>query len=512
MSVTSSTGKRRLFRQDRRGAIAIVFALSAIPVLITVGAGLDMARLAAGRAALQTAVDNAALSGAAAYTAYTQGDTLNPIAVTAATSAFCNASRMMPQGFAVSATGGGKACNAGLPGPAVTAQIAGYNAGTPGIAAGSGCSATHSVSQGYTCGLVVTVTATATTSTILAKFIGAWTTISATGMAANPFINLGSALSSTVSAFAWNANSLWVYPLLLDANGSPDFSTNPGALPDSSQCTGDPSQTVCGNYTMIASTKYANCTTANPCTVNGTVFGGSGGVVQNPSASQSVITATTPIGIAMASASGGSTTFGYFGGLPQPKNGCSWPAETAYQTASQTYDNNGNPQIPWTTVTHWFYSSYLTNNLPPDQAEIAAQSSYQFVASVPAYGNGSGQAGSRANPSTCSNDSISNWATSGNIAVLATTYPTGGNTNCNLYIVKNPSSTSPNPSYKNNNVCFTPTATQGRQYASLSCQAYSGAQYGFFWNDMGGTTDDTDYGNGTLVVTCDATAKVVLID
>ncbi|MEG9458323.1 TadE/TadG family type IV pilus assembly protein, partial [Methylobacterium ajmalii] len=50
------------FRSDRRGAIAVIMALTMIPVLFLVGAGIDYARAAAVRAKLQTATDAAVLA------------------------------------------------------------------------------------------------------------------------------------------------------------------------------------------------------------------------------------------------------------------------------------------------------------------------------------------------------------------------------------------------------------------------------------------------------------------
>lgn len=529
---------------DRRGTVALMFAIAAMPIAIATATAVDFANITAGRAALQRAADNAALSGAAAYVAYAQNDALKAVAISIATGAFCNVTATLPGGFALDASAGSQPCGAAQ-GPVVSAVIAGYRTGTPGIAAGSGCTATNTVVSGYKCGFVVTVTAVATTKTVFAGLLGASNTLSVTAMAANPFVNLATALSPTLKAYAWNANSIWVYPLLLDANGQPDFSSNGGALPDASTCTGDPTQTSCGSYSMVASTKYLSCTTANPCTINGpcptastcpansTIFGGSGGVVQNIMASSAVITATTPLGVAFQSAAGGYQSapgsnpnvpynaYGYNTSnnpQTQPTNGCTWPKTIAYNTVPQTYDSNNTPMIiasngHWTYPTHWFYSSYLANNKSPSQQIIEIQNntminlatnrSYQtqVITSVPHVANGVNS------PTTCTNA-----ADSPNAELLVTTFPTTGNSNCALYIVKDPTVLAPDPSYKNNNVCFDPVNTPGQKYAALSCQNYGKSQYAFFWNDMSGGVDDTDYGNGTLLVNCAAVSNVVLIN
>ena len=52
----------RAFRTDRRGNVAILFALSLVPLLLFVGASIDYTRAAAERTALQAAVDSAGLA------------------------------------------------------------------------------------------------------------------------------------------------------------------------------------------------------------------------------------------------------------------------------------------------------------------------------------------------------------------------------------------------------------------------------------------------------------------
>lgn len=527
----SASAAKRL-RSDRRGTIAIIAAVSAMPLAIAAGVAIDMSRLADARSALQRAADNAALSGAAAYVLYTEGDAYNAIAQNTARSAFCNAVTALPAGFSL-VSAGAPACT-NTPGAAVSAAIAGYSPGTRGIKANSGCSATNTVVSGVTCGFVVTVSASATVPTTFRFLMNGAINVPITATAINPFINLANALTPSFAGSAINANSLWVYPLLLDANGAPDFSTNAGALPNASSCTGNPTQTYCGSYTMLASTAYYNgCPASNPCNVNGTIF--INGIVQNPVVSNAVITATTPLGVAMQSAAGGvpGSSVGYvyynqYYSSPKPADsGCSYGYPLAYQTFSQYYDANGYPlevdgNGNWNLSTHWMYSSFLANGDPPDQNEIANQLnttinpatgySYatQIVPAVPTNGKGYVPSATKATPTACPNP----YSTSNpqNAQPVATNYPTTGATNCALYIVKDPASTSPNPNYANNNVCFSPSGTPGYQYAALSCQNYAGHKYAFFWNDMGGNTDDTDYNNGTLVISCAGASYVLLIN
>ncbi len=511
-------------RRSRRGSIAIIVAVSALPLVTAAGVAVDMSRMTDARSALQRAADNGALSGAAAYVLYTQKDGFNVVARTMAKSAFCNAVTALPAGFALIATNGSAACVNGQ-GPAVSAVIAGYNPGSRGTVANSGCTATNTVVAGVTCGFVVTVSASATVNTVFPFLLGGRATVSVTASAINPFIDLATALSPGITGGANAADSLWVYPLLLDANGAPDFTTNQGALPDASTCTGDPTQASCGNYTMLASTRYVTgCPATNPCNVKGTIF--IDGVVQNPVVGNAVITATTPLGIAMQSAAGADSPFNLnTQASPQPADsGCSWPRTLAYNTVAAAFDANGYPleldsNGNWTLPTHWLYSSFLAHNLPPDYNEIQLQSSVQTIPAVP-KNRASYDPNAVKAPVACANAYSTNPK---NAEQFSTTYPTSGATNCALYIVKDATSLQPDPSYRNNSTgtsptCFSPSATPGYQYAALSCQNYAGHTYTFFWNSMSGTnnttpsTDDTDYGNGTLQIACSGSSYVQLIN
>lgn len=534
---------RRSARHGRRGSIAILTAVSFLPLSIAAGVAVDMSRMADARSALQRATDNAALSGAAAYVVYTPKDTFNATARTMAKSAFCNAVTALPAGFALVATSGSTACTSGQ-GPAVSAVIAGYTVGTRGVTANSGCSATNTVvGNGITCGFIVTVATSATVRSIFPFISGGLLTVSTTSSAINPFINLAKAITPSFQGSAANANSLWIYPLLLDSNGAPDFATNNGALPDASSCTGNPTQTSCGSYTMLASTLfYSNCPAPAGCNVNGTIF--VNGVVQNPVVGTAVITATTPLGVAFQSAAGAGTGSPNYYFTVQPNRtindtGCDWPSPAAYNTVAQAMDANGNPLVTdgrgnWPLVTHWFYSSFLANNQPPDYNEIARQldttpnyyTGYRAnVQIIPAVrqdrnvntGKDFDYKATPATPVDCADPSSTYWTVPNgakyNAETLVTSYPTTGATNCALYIARDPTSLYPNGSYAGNNVCFTPGGTPGYQYSALSCQNYAGHNYAFFWNDMSGRYgDDTDYGNGTLQISCAGASYVLLIN
>ncbi len=126
---------------------------------------------------------------------------------------------------------------------------------------------------------------------------------------------------------------------------------------------------------------------------------------------------------------------------------------------------------------------------------------YQVIRSVPRVVSGANS------PATCTSP-----ATAPNTESLVTTFPETGLSNCSLFIVKNPTTLTADPSYAANKICFNPSTTPGRQYAALSCQTYGKSSYAFFWNDMGGHVDDFDYNNGVVLVNCSAVPKVILIN
>lgn len=145
-----------------RGSVSVMFAVCLVPMIVAGAVAIDFSRVAAGRANLQEAVDNAALSGAAAYTADTPAAQQN--ATVMATSSFCNgtAAPWMPAGFTISGSGTTPCGSSSGAGATVTAQI---QSGTP----------------------IVTVSARATMTTMIPAYFGGTITISATGVAANPF-------------------------------------------------------------------------------------------------------------------------------------------------------------------------------------------------------------------------------------------------------------------------------------------------------------------------------------
>ena len=86
-----------------------------------------------------------------------------------------------------------------------------------------------------------------------------------------------------------------------------------------------------------------------------------------------------------------------------------------------------------------------------------------------------------------------------------TVYPTtvlSSAPNCSLIVqVVNPSNLPTSP--PSSGSCFpTSSTTSGYQYGALSCAQMNGNTYMFWWNDMGGPTDDHDYNDAYFTVSC----------
>jgi len=550
-----TTRRRALFRTNRSGGISIMFGASVFMLLTVVGMSINMAAIVGERAALQRAVDNAALSGAASYSLNTTA--FNALAITTATTAFCDATTNLPMGAIVTAQTGGQVCGTSA-GPFVSAVTDSYITGTPGISHGSGvsCTGTYLPAAPYNCGLIVTVSAALKMNLAIPFVFGKSMAVLATGMAVNPFINFAKifSLPSGVASGAKYANSVWAYPLLLNAAGSPDYTTNSGAVPDTSACYGGPDTVTCGNFVMLASTMYQAKTGYTP---PGQTVIYDAGVVRTP-ASPTGITSTTPLGIAFESIAGGNYVqypaapgvYGYqvtsLSANPLKYvyaqsgngNGCIYPySNLVYNTVGQVWTTSGAtnglpsapyaPILPWSKVTHWFYSSYLGNNLPPSTGEILAQTlNNEDIPSVPtdpaqAGGNIQGHPTYIASPSpavptsvsACTATTTKAGITTSNDLFQTTTYLTTGNDNCSLYITQSSTAGAQTPNAGYTGSWFDPTNTPGQSYANLSCQGYGSNVYTFFWNDMGGAqTDNENYGDGIVQISCSSAAHVALIN
>jgi Flp pilus assembly protein TadG len=172
----------RVFARDRRGSVALMFGLMLVPLILTVGIGVDYGQALNFKSSLQSAVDAAALAGASTYTA-TSG-TSTP--TTVATNYMKNAITKLPSTYNVSYT--------------VTPSTA---------SAGSN-----------TTGYLVSVTATAKVPTSFMSLASINTTnVSVSATAENPVTTMN--ISTTgFSSSACDSNTIYWYPIPSSANVS----------------------------------------------------------------------------------------------------------------------------------------------------------------------------------------------------------------------------------------------------------------------------------------------------
>lgn len=379
---------------DRQGSVAILAALLMLPLTLCVGSAVDFARLTRGQAALQDAVDAAALAGAAAYVDSTQSSNASVVALRYFNAyAFASDLTVPSSGVQISSAQGT------LP--------AGGNA--------------------YN----VTVTATATLSATmmaLAKITGF--SLQATAVASNPIVvPVFSFGGFGGSAADWN--SMYMYGVPLDANGNPQYTTFP---------------TTTASYYEIGS----NCNSSSSNYSSSSRCVGQTGAKVSTSQVFPTITATQPLGFELKNVANG-----------------------LYASSSAGYGNNGY-NAPSGSV-NVFSSALEAASLSPSE-----ESNYSYTEQVYYKGNYYN-------------------------VKETTTYPTtqtSSTPNCSLIVEQvDPSNlpTSPPSSGK----CFsTSSTTSGEQYAAMSCAKMAGRTFMYWWNDMGGPSDDGDYNDAYFTVSC----------
>ncbi len=186
----SRTGWRTLLRQER-AAVAGIFAVLAVPLASSIALAVDYSLIAHARIALQDAVDQAAITGASAYSDANQATS----AKTAATNAF-------------------KAAR--LPGT--------LTSGTPNVT--TNASGTINPNLGTQSAYTVTVTDTAQINAGFIRIFRPSLSITATATAANPKIAPKITVSQVRSS-ACDANTIYLYVVPTGSNGKPDYTSVP---------------------------------------------------------------------------------------------------------------------------------------------------------------------------------------------------------------------------------------------------------------------------------------------
>lgn len=389
-----STWFRRA-RDDRRGSVAVIFALMLIPILLAVGMAIDLTRQSNAQSAFQSTVDAAALAGATVYTSTTTASTASQVA------SRYFVTNKLPTGVTL--------------------------IGTPTIVAQAGTM--YNGQNSYN----VTVTANATISTTfmsIAKF--KTLNLNATATAGNPLLQAKITVGPTGS-FAADFNSVFMYPIPMGSNNLPDYTAFPPA----------------SSFYQISS----NCNSGNGDWNSNAKCNGEFASVIYPGQTIPVIPATTPL---------------------------------AFAFVNQT---NAAEQA---TVNSGYRQGYGNTSL-----------NYEFLFSAP-LSIGKSPTLYANNPSPIYN--LANYFTGfGSQTQANTTYPTAdapAASNCALQItVVDPNNLPTNPPYPG--VCLSPTDPRsGFQYANLSCNQMAGRTFEYWWNDMGGYTDDKDYKNMYYTVSC----------
>jgi Flp pilus assembly protein TadG len=164
--ISAVAGRFKALREARRGAVAVMFALSLIPMILASGAAVDFARIGMLKRSLQSVVDGAALSGASALCL----SGASTSAVTVATDYF----------------------NKGAASLTTTATV-----GSPTVTIPSA--------------IEVTVAATATLQYSLMAVIGSGLTVSVTASAEGPSYQLQVTKTGGFTSSAYDSDSVYFY-------------------------------------------------------------------------------------------------------------------------------------------------------------------------------------------------------------------------------------------------------------------------------------------------------------
>ncbi len=192
--------------RDQRGSISMMMAMSAVPLVLALGVGIDMSRLVMAKAALQSAADRAALAGANAY----QSSQMTAAATTAANNYF---------------NGSTQGLDAAVGGLTVSAA--------PGTVPGGGSSLNVTIDVTATMPTTLMALASISSMTIKAHSVAAAANPGGTGSSggsttAQPVITIGPGFTvGQVKSTASDWNSAYMYVVPNGSNGQPDYTQLP---------------------------------------------------------------------------------------------------------------------------------------------------------------------------------------------------------------------------------------------------------------------------------------------
>ena len=480
--------------RDRRGAIAVVFAVMLVPFIIGVGVAVDYARMLQYQTRLQDVVDAAALAGAAVFDQQTDAADAKQVATNYFYSEF--AGNMPPGGTLV---------------------------GTPTVTS----SATGTINPALGTSTAYTVQVSAKT-TIAPTFLSILNlqvlNVSATGTAGNPTFKINLSFSNLRSS-ACDGNTAYVYLVPKNAQHEWDYSS----VPSFSVASTTGGNTTQGNYYEIGN-NYGQALPA-------------GQIVPT-------VTATQPLGIMLQNVTNanncggvtGANSYGAPGGGVQTMyssllangapNGEAPTDNTNYNyTLKLTYQNTQFKTITAATVTLPASTAHPSGATITQTIPTGSNASYDTITQF--IGNAS-----------CGTASTSGSTRTYSCRTQYRTSSSSSSPNCNLYIqtgvtnsyVSGLSDTSAPPSAASGG-CFATNAGSGYPLAAPTCAQISDLANGtgssatassavFWWNDSGGeapgeqsygtpktrcTTsgagdgDDCDYNDAFFAINCTGT-------
>jgi Flp pilus assembly protein TadG len=446
------------FAQENSGAVAVIFAVILPVMILAVGAGVDFSRAMQARAALQNAVDAAALGSVVSYAA-TGGLTGNSAAATT-----------IAQGYESSS------------GVVLPASVSSIAWGSPTFAA-----PTVTSSGTYT-PYYATVSATGTVKmTFLAGFIPT-ITVAVTAKAAVPVNDLSGAGNCITNAGDYNA--LYVYNVPRGMIGT--------YVPNISKLT---------NSQILFTDMGA---TANTCKA---------GTYMPPPTTNILGFALVDV---TAGKSSGATGCDYnyfnetgdndyqtnmnnnqYGSQCQSANwlfSTAWPPSAATTQATAAISPSGN------TYTSNGYVSCASASDCSGSTDTSEAQLYYWNAGKAGYPGATG-----------TNNALQIYQMTGNINASSgpITEPTSGTTLNYNYSQPPPYASAAAPK----GIClfsqpyctaFASSTSQAQTlltYGALDCSQHGGKTYMFFWNDMGGYPEDMDYGNLNYYYSCGNTAN-----
>jgi len=447
--------------KKQRGVYALMFAVLLIPLICTVGCALDLARMVQYKGDLQSAVDEAALAGAAVLNS--GGTATNQFAVQVATNYFKHA--MLPASISVT-------------GPTVTANNLGSVPGGGTLPNGN---------PAYT----VTVSASATVAnSLFALFIPSFN-MSVTGTAAEPLVSSNLNLGGK-NQQACDQNNLYIYEVPKTADGTGyDYSTTALNLLPASAFTlvtkGAALPSAAANQPfgikLVNSTNDGQCGTSS--SPNG--YGAPSG------STQSFYSSLLANGQSPNADSSNTTT-------PSANSNSTYPVVVTSVNTVSPFQNTTSIKKIVVTPQGGSLTTYTNTN----GSQTLTLASYTGNAACTVK---SATTSTATNGFTTTNTTTTTYS-------CTTQYVT--TTNCSLYVETGVNVTA---DYVNglSSTSVAPTASAGKcsslatgiQYSAPTCSQLSAlANTGsapaavFWWNDEGGGKDDYDYNDAYFAATC----------